>query len=227
MALKALDVMTRAGDIIQDQTNIKWPQDELLRYLNDGRREIAIWRPDLFSTTTVLTLVAGTKQSIPSDGLRFIDGIRNVTAGDVVGKAVRIAEREVLDAQRPGWHTEAASTDIRHFMIDERYPKVFFTHPPATAGHKMEIAYLKTPTDITIGNINVTELTEEDVYAGALVDYTCYRAFSKDAEYAGNAARATSHKTAFEATLGIGRKVSLANSPNAANVGGMPPRQAV
>ena len=53
----------------------------------------------------------------------------------------------------------------------------------------------------------------------------CYRAFSKDAEYAGNADRATRHAAAFAATLGVGRKVSLGNTPNQANVGGMPPRQ--
>ena len=225
MALTATDVLTRASDIIQDQTNIKWPQEELLRYLNDGRREVAIVRSDLYATSVAHVLLAGTKQAIPSDGLRFIDGVRNVTSGDAVGKAVRVAEREILDAQRPGWHTEAASVDIKHFMVDERNPKVFYVYPPATAGHKMEIVYLKTPTDIAIGNIGSTQLSEEDVYVGALVDYVCYRAFSKDSEYAGNADRATRHAAAFAATLGVGRKVSLGNTPNQANVGGMPPRQ--
>ena len=64
MALTATDVLTRASDIIQDQTNIKWPQEELLRYLNDGRREVAIVRPDLYATSVAHVLLAGTKQAL-------------------------------------------------------------------------------------------------------------------------------------------------------------------
>jgi hypothetical protein len=57
-----------------------------------------------------------------------------------------------------------------------------------------------------------------------MVDYLCYRAFSKDAEYAGNTGRAATHYAAFANALGIGNKVGMVVSPNTANVGGMVPR---
>lgn len=226
MALTATDILTRAADLIQDQTNVRWPQEELLRYLNDARREIAIVRPDLYATSTAVTLVQGTKQTIPTDGSRFLDGVRNVTAANAIGKAVRVVEREILDAQRPGWHTEADSTDIKHFMFDERSPRIFYVYPPATAGHKLEIVYSKAPTDILIGNVATAQLSEEDVYTGAIVDYVCYRAFSKDSEYAGNMDRAMAHFSRFMSVLGMGTRTTMAVTPNTANVGGMPPRMA-
>lgn len=221
MAITAAQVLTRASDIIQDQTNVRWPTDELLRYLNDGRREVCIARPDLYATTAVVNLSAGTKQALPADGSRFIDGIRNITGG-APGRAVRVVEREVLDAQLPNWHTEA-SGPVKHFMFDERSPRVFYVYPPASGGQQLEIVYSRTPTDITSTS---TELTEEDVYTGALVDYVCYRAFSKDSEYAGNLERAGLHYTQFRNVLAGGNVVNTIVSPNTANVGGRLPKAA-
>jgi hypothetical protein len=222
MALTVSNVLTRAQDVIQDTTNVRWPQAELLRWLNDCRRDIAIVRPDLYATTQTVTLVTGTKQTLPAAGTRFLDAVRNVDAvtNDPEG-AVRIVEREVLDAQRPDWHTETPTSALKHFMFDERNPRVFYVYPPAVSGHKLDIVYSVTPTEITDVN---TELTNEDIYTGAIVDYLCYRAFSKDAEYAGNAGRAASHYQAFATALGIGNRVNMVTSPNTANVGGMMPR---
>ena len=221
MALTPSDVLTRAADIIQDQTNVRWTQDELLRYLNDARREIAVFRPDLYATTSTVTLVAGTKQALPTDCIRLIDVIRNMPGG-AAGAAIRIVEREILDAQKPSWHAETVSTVIKHFMYDERNPRVYYVYPPAAAAHQIELTYGQTPTDIAIGNIGSTQLTQEDVYTGAMVDYVCYRAFSKDSEYAGNAGRAQAHYGQFINSLGLGNKVSLGTSPNTNNVGGRP-----
>ena len=226
MALTPNDVLVRASDIMQDTTHVRWPMEELLRYLNDGRREVAIVRPDLYAKIQVITLLLGTKQDIPSDGARFMDAIRNVNPiGNTAGRAVRIVEREVLDAQRPDWHNETPG-EVKHFMFDERTPKVFYVYPPAAAGNKLEIAYSQTPQEILLANISTDQMTAEDIYTGALVDYVCYRAFSKDAEYAGNAARAQSHYQQFMNALGIGVRASFAASPNVSNVGGVPPRAA-
>lgn len=221
MPLTAADVITRAGDIIQDQTNVRWPQAEMLRWLNDGRREVAIARPDLYAIVSQITLVAGTKQAIPADGTRFLDAIRNFdAAGTVAGNAVRPVQREILDAQNPAWHTEAGAA-TKHFMFDERVPRVFYVYPPALANAKLEIAYSQTPTDITN---TTTQLTQEDIYTGALVDYICYRAFSKDADYAGNGQRAAAHYLQFKNAISEGDARDLTSSPNTARIDGVPPK---
>ena len=225
MALTPQAVLTRAGDLIQDATNVRWPIEELLRYLNDGRREVAIARPDLYAKSAVVTLVNGTKQEVPAEASRLIDAVRNVNVDSSPGRAVRIVEREVLDAQRPDWHSEATGP-VKHFMFDERTPKVFYVYPPAVSGAKLEIAYSQSPQELLVANIATDQLTAEDIYTGALVDYVCYRAFSKDAEYAGNQQRALSHYQQFSNALGIGVRSTVAVSPNVSNVGGVPPRAA-
>lgn len=218
-----LEVFASANDVLQDTSFTRWPQDERLRYLNDGRRAIAVVRPDLFATIETVTLVAGARQSLPEAGFQFFDAIRNINSDGSPGSAVRIIEREALDAFRPGWHSEAPGS-IKNFMIDERTPDVYYVYPPAAAGQKLEISYALNPTPVQLSEVSTFQLTREKVYAGLLADYIIHRAYLKDAEYAGNGALSQQHYQLFMAGLGVGGKRLLTTSPNAANMGGVPSR---
>lgn len=223
MALTVADIVTRVGDILHDADHTRWPADEIKRYLNDGRREMCVLRPDIYATTSTLTLSTGPKQAIPSDGVRLIDVVCNM-AGDTRGSSPRIVERELLDAHLPNWQTKTASTAVKHFMYDERNPEVFYVYPPAASGAKLEIVYSQLPTDVSSDS---TQLTVEEAHTGALVDYICYRALSKDADFAANLQRAAAHYQQFMSQLGFGKKGTYVHSPNTSNVGGQPPRTAM
>ncbi|MDR0215546.1 MAG: hypothetical protein LBJ15_16310 [Comamonas sp.] len=217
MAIAAKSVIHRGVVTTQDTTSIRWPVDEWVRYLNDGQREIMIHRPDAFNKSATVDCVVGTKQALPSDGVKLIDVQRNATATSQ--RAVRICSREILDAQVPNWHGIPGAAEIVHFMYDPREPKAFWVYPPALEVAKLEINYSATPTDIVEpapgsdyqaveGNISVA-----DIYANALLDYMLYRVYLKDADYAGNGARAQAHYAAFATALGIELKTTLAAAP--------------
>ena len=74
------EIFARADDVLQDTSFVRWPQAERLRYLNDGRREMAVIRPDIYATTDVVTLVAGTKQALPAGRSRLFDVVRNINS---------------------------------------------------------------------------------------------------------------------------------------------------
>jgi hypothetical protein len=178
---------------------------ELVRYLNDGQREVVLYRPDSMVTNATVALVAGAKQAVPTNGSKLIDVIRN-TAG--TKRSVRMTVRNILDTQSPNWYNLAGVTEILHYMYDARDPKVFYVYPPAAStGASVEIVYSAYPTDITepadgalytavTGNISLP-----DIYGNVLADYILYRAYTKDSEYAGNAQRAQAHYAAFQAAL--------------------------
>lgn len=216
MAIPAKLVVRQATDILQDATSIRWPADELVRWLNAGQREIMLHRPDAFNKTAVIDCVPGTKQSIPSDGAKLIEVQRN---GGSAPFAVRLCEREILDAQMPGWHTVTPAQRIVHFMYDPREPRSFWVYPPAAAGATLEINYSASPAEITApasgANYDAVtgNLAVNDIYANALLDYILYRAFSKDAEYAGNATRGVAHYSAFANALGIEIKATMGVAP--------------
>ena len=160
------------------------------------------------------------KQSIPSNGSKLIDVIRN-TEG--TKRAVRLTTRTILDAQSPDWHSHPnPNNEIHHYMFDPRDPKTFYVYPPAGDGSSVELVYSSFPTDIqepadgalymaVLGNISLP-----DIYGNILQDYILYRAYTKDSEYAGNGARAQAHYQAFAAALGIEIKATVAVSPTTA-----------
>lgn len=216
MPIAAQSLIRRCVETLQDPTSVRWPISELVRYLNDGQREVVLYRPDSMVTSTTRTLTTGTRQTLPN-GSKLIEVVRN-TGG--TKRAVRMVNREILDAQTPGWHNLTGSTDIMHYMYDPRDPTVFYVYPPAATGASVEIVYAAYPADIVepadgalytavSGNISLP-----DIYGNAIQDYILYRAYSKDSEYAGNAQRAQAHYAAFSNVLGIEIKATVAVAPN-------------
>lgn len=129
MPVSAQSVVRRVVETLQDNTSVRWPVNELVRYLNDGQREIVLHRPDAMVTNTTLTLAAGSRQALPANGVKLIEVVRNNSASSK--RAVRLVNREILDAQAPGWHAIPGAAEVLHFMYDPRDPKVFYVYPPA------------------------------------------------------------------------------------------------
>jgi hypothetical protein len=189
-------LIDRVAVLLQDSTNVRWPRPELLNWLNDGERETVLHKPNAYIKNVPVALVLGSKQTLPVDAVSLIDIPRNVN-----GAAVRVVSREILDAQSPGWHTMQPAAAIKHYMYNPLDPKTFYVYPPATttpAAISVDLVYAASPADVAEN----APILVDDVYATALVNYIMYRAYSKDAEYAANAALATAYYGQFMTLLG-------------------------
>lgn len=215
MAIAVADLISRTGHILQDEDNVRWEVPELIEWINDAARETIVRRPAAGAVTAVLTLVAGTKQSLPPAGIEFLDLIRNMASDGVTpGRSVRRVDRQLLDDQMPDWHTARAAACVRHFTYDERAPQTFYVYPPAKDGIKVEALYSQQPTAVT----QATDTLEmQNEYQNVLVEYVVYRALSKDSEYA-NGTVAALHYQAFSDAVSGGSAQTTANSPNANSV---------
>jgi len=237
--LTVVSLLLRVRDTLQDTTGVRWLDAELLRYVNDAQREIINLRPDASSTTANVDLVAGTAQTIPTAGLRLIKVVRNMSAagGSATGKrAIRIVDREILDTQEPDWHDPTVSGDathvsvVKHYIFDEDDPRRFYVYPGVLVTNAsacfVEIVYSAAPTEITSTS---TAIQVDDIYANAIIDFVLYRAYMKDAEFAGNNQRASSHYQLFVGSVTQGGQVSIMVSPNLDNagMGAMAPQQGV
>ena len=205
--MQASEIVDRARIVLNDADGIRWLDAEILKWINDGQRVIALVRPDASVSNSTLSLTTGTKQSIPNDGLRLLDVIRNTNGG----RAVRHVDRDVLDTQNPTWHADTSSTTIKNYIYDNRDPKNFYVYPPAAAGASLNIIYSKNPTDCanTSSNIDVA-----DIYADPLLNYVLHRAYSKDAEFAQNFELSANYLAIFQAMLGIKTGKDAAFSPD-------------
>ena len=234
-ALTGANLLSRIKDILQDTTSVRWPEAELLRYVNDAQREIVNYRPESSATTANVQLVTGTKQTLPSGGLRLIKVTRNMsdTSGGATGKrAIRIVNVDILNTQEPNWHDASAATgdaahgtNVKHYIFDEDDPKNYYVYPGVAGNAYVEIVYSNSPTDLA--NTSAV-ISVDDIYANAIMDYVLFRAYQKDSEYAGNAQRAGTHYQLFLQCIGQGMQAQELISPNndsTSNIGAinMPP----
>lgn len=229
--MKASEIMGRAQRLLQDETNVRWPLVELLIWLNDAQREIVLQKPSALSVSRVLDLQVGTWQKLPDDALSLLKIIRNIAAVDGVsglrtgGRAIRIVSRDILDSQQADWHSGESvhySPVVKHYCYDEEDTKSFYVYPGNTGAGKVEAVLSIEPPSIAIEEEAEAEsldsydidLSLPAIYANAITDYVCYRAYSKDASYAANMQRAAGHFQQFANSLGIKTNQEALNSPN-------------
>lgn len=167
------DVLWRVSVLLQD-TNpqfIRWPEIELVNWLNDAQDAIAKYLPSECSRLDAIKLSPGTLQSIDAIpaakcktasgaaplgvvyGNRFMGPLRNMGAdGLTPGRAVRMVDRDTLDSQDPDWHTRTG-TRTNAVMFDEVTPRFFWVSPgvPANADQWLMISYSAQPLRIPAG----------------------------------------------------------------------------
>lgn len=197
---KAVDLINRVSVTLQDPTFVRWTQSELLNYLNDAQRQIVLFRPDAKAVNAAFSCAGTAKQTLPADGLRLINVLRNAN-----GRAITKVERSILDVQLPTWYETAVGTDgVKHYVYDALDPKNFYLFPKPAAAASIEIVYAISPVDIVISNFttDVQVIGIDDIYANALMDYMMYRAYQKDSEFA-NINRAGVYFQSFSTSLGI------------------------
>lgn len=204
MPTTAQSIVLRAQVALQDPEGIRWPAAELVRHINDGQREVVRLRPDVKSSNVTVTLVAGYKQSLAPEHMALIDVTSNAQ-----GRRRRITKVDVvqLDAVAPNWRSLTNSAEIVHFMHDMRFPREFDVYPPANAGVMVDAYVTLYPIDVPAPNgasaLSVSgDIDLPDHWAEALLNFVLGKAYSKDAEFGGNAQLAAGYLSVFNAAIG-------------------------
>ena len=222
MTVTAQSVLDRVQQTLQDTGGIRWSSTaELILWVNDAQREIALLKPDATAVNTTITLVAGTKQTIPADGNRLLSVVRNMSAASSgTGKrTVRLVSRDILDSLEPSWHDPAVKGDakhgaiVKHFMYDDQNPRNFYVYPGVSGNCYLEIIYSQNPATIA-ANAN---LGVPDIYSTAVMNYVLYMCYMKDTEFVANQQRAGSHYNLFMTSVTGKSQIDMVTSPNASS----------
>ena len=206
MSVSVQSIIDRVQTTLQDTTGIRWPvESELVLWINDAQRAIVVLKPDAGAINDTITLVLGTKQTIPNDGNRLLKVVRNMSAasGGNGGRAVRQVEEDVLNSMTPDWHDPASSGDsahgtlVKHYVYDENNPRNFYVYPGVSGDAYLEIVYSGNPAAVTLtDNISIP-----DIWANAITNYVMYMAYKKDSEHAGNRQRSADEFQIFQASV--------------------------
>ena len=221
--LTARSIVDKAKIIVQDNTGVRWPDVELIKWLNDAQRDVVLMKPDACVKNVSVQAVAGTKQTLPNDAIGLIDVPRNMGVnGTTPGRTIRQIPKVVLDGLTADWHTATASAVSLHYVYDKRDPKHFYLYPPqpAVGPGQIEVVYPANPVDCTLASHDGLStgspdsvIAIDDVYGGALLDLVLYRAYSKDSKYAGDGSRAVAHRSAALESLGAKEVAESSHEP--------------
>lgn len=205
-------VIERAAGLLQDVSHIRWTQEELVDWINDGQREAVVYKPSACTKNANIPLVAGTKQSLPDDCNVLFEIVRNMGAdGATPGAGISVVERGLLDAQMPDWHMQKnAKAAVKHYTYSPLDQKTFYVYPASTGGVLVEASYGAVPATVAFGDV----ISIDDVCSVSLLNYLMFRAYSKDTEFAPNTANADRFYQSFLLNL-KGRVSAEAAAPSA------------
>lgn len=213
MAVAASSILDRVRkQLIDDGSQKRWSDVELLSWLSDGQRAIVAVAPSAYARTTAMKLVAGTKQSVPDDGYMLLTVTRNMGLdGASPGRAIRISQRDAIDGFNPDWHRANQTQTIQNYIYDPAQKTVFYVYPPANGESYIEVVYSASPPDInTLGSL----IHLPDIYQTPLFDYVMFRALQKDSDFGAGQQLAATYRQLFEAFMNASSSAELAENPN-------------
>lgn len=207
MAVLVSDIVDAVRTITIDLIKTRWPDAELIDWVNDAARQIVLLKPDANPSTLSFSCAAGAKQTLPAGTIMLLD----VTANDGADKSsITFVSRHVLDSERPSWRNTTQASVINYYMYDEWQRDVFYVYPPAVAATPIEIVTSVEPTKVTA----LTDpLPLHDVYTPAFINYVIWRAFSKDSDFSGNLELAGTYYNYFAQALAAKTAVEAENAP--------------
>ena len=218
MATLCSDIIARAQILLQD-SGTRWPTSELLGWINEAFKAITLARPDATMKTGAFKLTTGTsKQKLNTSGSLITDAIRlrsvvrnlGVLTTDT-GRAIRPEPQRVLDDQIPTWHSQVDNTNgVQFYVHDPMNPLVFYIYPHlSVVTWHVEVVYTAEPVTAASSS---DAISVDEAYVPAVLDYVCYRAYSKDAEYTANAALAQGYYQRFMGSLQVGGQSAAAST---------------
>lgn len=229
MTFTVKDVLTRASLLLQDVNGTRWPFTEQLMWLNDGVNEIVLHKPTATAQTVELPLSVGTLQELPDGYNTLIEVTRNIASGgpgieNRFGQgAITAVSRSLADAFLPHWSSPNIIQNtaiVQHVIVNTDTPRSFYVLPGNDGTGLVEAVVSILPAAIQAPAMNQSDINSytatvemQDAYLGALVDFVCFRSFSKDSALPGAAQRAAQHYQLFAQAIGLKLQGELRN-PN-------------
>lgn len=192
-------LIDEAARLVVDKNMIRWDKAFWVDAFNSAVRAILAIRSDALTANEDFVCVEGSTQTIPVDARFVVDVLRNKGGAAISGNV----DLKMLDDYRPEWRSEPLASAAKAWLYDDRNPTTFYMYPPVVSGTTIECVFAKVPTPITESDYDSeTKCELNPMYDNAIIEWLVYRAFSEDAEFTANAARATTALNAFRTMLG-------------------------
>jgi hypothetical protein len=187
MAILAQSIIERAANTLNDVGQVRWTEDELLDAINDAQLAILEGRPDVFETVGEMTLGAGPRQFVPGDCYLLFDVLYNIDDQSIATSGVTRVMRSYMDSCRSDWMRSQPSSEVEHWMQDDRERGTFFVYPPQPsqvgAQGQVLLRYSRFPDLLTAAT---DELSVTGEMLNAVYYFVVMRMLEKDEKFSGS-----------------------------------------
>ena len=191
-------VLARARKQLHDPAKRRWSDEDLLDYLNEGQRQIVIYRPDANAVLFEHSLQSGATQQLPDGYIALVEVLCNFSGG-VEGAAVTEVSRADLDGADVNWRASTPSPQAVHFVRGNMTPADFYVYPPNDGTGIVRASASKEPEPTTLsGNLSLRSSFE-----APLMHFICYRCLEEDRESEPSAQLAAYHEQQYLKMLGV------------------------
>ena len=163
-----------------DDTNVRFSQIELLDFLNNAMRNIAMIKVTAYVKNISVQLRAGVKQTIPGDGLQLFEATFNMGAdGSTRGRPIRRVNMQDIKEANIDWAAAAVNGSVVEYAQADGDLKNFYISPPQpSAPNYIEIVYGAVPESVAY----TQAITMDDIYKEPIMLDMFRQAYSKEAK---------------------------------------------
>ena len=194
------------AEILQDEstttTDRGWTEESLVNYYNLVSRRIVSMAPEANPITQSVKLASGSKQSIPSGGIAFLNAIRNmgVSPGSTPGQAITPTLLSLIESFDLNWSTATAAVVIWNVFPSTVDKTVYYTYPPSDGTGFILIEFSKAPAAIVWvedGDWENALIEVKEQYVNPLISGIFAMAYEKDTDFPGNVERSADYEKSF------------------------------
>lgn len=176
-----------------DENNDDFSKAELINLYNLSLRFIVSLVPRAYTIQSSQKLAAGTLQSLPYDGLRLVNVLRNMgTDGETPGASILEASLAAMNRLVPNWSTETAAATVDQFMRILEMDASFYVSPPNDGTGYIQMVYAAMPPTSTYDADDDWEddkIPLSDEFVPAIPDAMLFHAYDDDTDIPGNTPR--------------------------------------
>lgn len=185
---------------LNDADAVTFSDADIVAAVNEAISALCIYRPDAAAKTAVVALTAGTRQTLPSDGVRLVRMVRNRgTDGTGIGRSIHLGDLKTIDDISPGWH-QLSGNYIAEYFFDPASPREYWVYPAVPAGGLYaEIVYSQRFATVASGD----QLPVDDVYSQPLKEWALYVLWGGDTDGSPNYSQAIGRRDTFFSLLQV------------------------
>lgn len=159
--------------LLDPSPGVTWLDAALLSMMNQAQRAIELLKHEAYTVVGPVTMVAGTLQTVPAQGVAILDVYHNTASK----RRVSQVSRALLDSTDRFWPAATPEVDVQHWTADPRDPKRFAIYPPNDATGSVQALYGMTPPDIAaVGSV----ITLDDIYEMPIQAFVLSQAYAEN-----------------------------------------------